>query len=65
MQKKIDETNDLLVKEREAAQKAVEEAATIIKETPVAVEDTAKVEALSVEIDNLKVYVKCIIVNCF
>ncbi|KAL2934752.1 Myosin-11 [Bienertia sinuspersici] len=54
MQKRIDETNDLLVKEREAAQKAVTEATSVAKETPVTVEDTEKIETLTAEIDNLK-----------
>lgn len=55
MQSKIDESNDLLVKEREASQKAVIEAASVVKETTVAVEDTEKIDTLNVEIDNLKV----------
>ncbi|XP_010679210.1 myosin-9 isoform X2 [Beta vulgaris subsp. vulgaris] len=54
MQSKIDESNDLLVKEREASQKAVIEAASVVKETTVAVEDTEKIDTLNVEIDNLK-----------
>ncbi|KAL0435640.1 UNVERIFIED_CONTAM: Myosin-9 [Sesamum radiatum] len=54
MQSKLDETNALLLKEREAAQKAIEEATSIVKETPVPVEDTAKVEALSAEIEKFK-----------
>ncbi|KAL7147023.1 hypothetical protein ABFS83_06G080800 [Erythranthe nasuta] len=54
MQKKVDETNAQLVKEREAAKKAIEEAPPLIQETPVYVEDTKKVESLAVEIDGLK-----------
>ncbi|KAK3031660.1 hypothetical protein RJ639_035028, partial [Escallonia herrerae] len=52
---KVDETNTLLVNEREAAQKAIEEASSIIKETPVPVEDTEKIEALTAEVERLKV----------
>ncbi|GER24910.1 myosin-11 [Striga asiatica] len=52
MQSKLDESNALLVKEREVAQKAIEEAA-IVKETPVPVEDTAKIEALTAEMEKL------------
>ncbi|XAR53570.1 Myosin ATPase [Bertholletia excelsa] len=55
MQSKIDEANALLVKEREAARKAIEEAPPVIKETQVFVEDTKKVEALMAEVDSLKV----------
>ncbi|GAB4841690.1 hypothetical protein Ancab_022412 [Ancistrocladus abbreviatus] len=55
MQMKIDETNALLVKERESARKAVEEAAaTAIKETPLPVEDTEKIVRLTAEVDDLK-----------
>lgn len=55
MQKKVDEMNALLVKERETAQKAIEEAAAAVKETPVHIEDTEKIEALSAEVETLKV----------
>lgn len=55
MQSKVDETNALLVKEREAARKAIEEAPPIIKETTVLVQDTEKVESLTAEVENLKV----------
>ncbi|KAG9142902.1 hypothetical protein Leryth_016271 [Lithospermum erythrorhizon] len=54
MQNKVEETNALLLKERETAQKAIEEASSIVKETPVPVEDTEKIDALTVEVDNLK-----------
>ena len=55
MKSKIDETNALLIKEREAARKAIEEAPPIIKETQVFVEDTKKIESLTEEINSLKV----------
>lgn len=55
MQTKVDETNALLVKEREAARKAIEEAPPVIKETPVIVEDTKKVESLTAEVESFKV----------
>ncbi|XP_034705818.1 myosin-9 [Vitis riparia] len=54
MQTKVDETNALLVKEREAARKAIEEAPPVIKETPVIVEDTKKVESLTAEVESFK-----------
>ncbi|KAL8150294.1 hypothetical protein V2J09_020102 [Rumex salicifolius] len=56
MQNKIDETNALLNEERATAKKAIEEAkAFSMKETSVPVEDTAKIESLVSEVDNLKV----------
>ncbi|XVE89949.1 hypothetical protein DITRI_Ditri20bG0037300 [Diplodiscus trichospermus] len=54
MQKTIDETNALLVKEREAAKKAIEEAPPVIQEKEVLVEDTKKVESLTAEVESLK-----------
>ncbi|KAK4407196.1 Myosin-9 [Sesamum angolense] len=54
MQSKLDETNALLLKERETAQKAIEEAHQIVKETPVPVEDTEKVDALTAEVEKFK-----------
>ncbi|XP_077239309.1 myosin-9-like isoform X2 [Tasmannia lanceolata] len=47
MQNKIDETNAMLVKEREAARKAIEV-------TPVIVQDTEKIDALTAEVERLK-----------
>ncbi|XP_047960777.1 myosin-11-like [Salvia hispanica] len=55
MQKKVDEANALVIKEREASKKAIEEAPPVIKETPVYVEDTEKIESLKGELDNIKV----------
>nr|XP_016489507.1 PREDICTED: myosin-9-like isoform X1 [Nicotiana tabacum] len=55
VQSKVDQTNALLVKEREAAQKAIEEATSIVEEKPVLVEDTEKIDALNAEVENLKV----------
>ncbi|XP_031390706.1 myosin-17-like [Punica granatum] len=49
LQKQLEEANANIVKEREAAQKAIEEAPPVIKETPVMVEDT-----LTAEIESLK-----------
>ena len=55
MQSKLDETNELLVNEREAARKAIEEAPPVIKETPVVVQDTEKIDSLTAEVQQLKV----------
>ncbi|KAL5566910.1 hypothetical protein UlMin_030074 [Ulmus minor] len=54
MQSKVDETNALLVKEREAVKKAIEEAPPVIKETQVLVEDTEKINSLKAEVEGLK-----------
>lgn len=54
-QKKVDETNTILVKEREAAKKAIEEAPPVIKETTIYIEDTEKIKSLTDEVDGLKV----------
>ncbi|GAB2226409.1 hypothetical protein Drorol1_Dr00022214 [Drosera rotundifolia] len=55
MQMKVDEANALVVREREIARTAIEEAdATAIKETPVPFEDSEKIERLSAEVDDLK-----------
>ncbi|XP_030534942.1 myosin-11 [Rhodamnia argentea] len=54
LQTKVDETNAELVREREAAKKAIEEAPPVIQETQVLVEDTKKVDALTSEVENLK-----------
>nr|XP_016446320.1 PREDICTED: myosin-17-like [Nicotiana tabacum] len=54
MQKQVEEANAIVVQEREAARRAIEEAPPIIKETPVIVQDTEKINALSAEVENLK-----------
>ncbi|KAK4363628.1 hypothetical protein RND71_018869 [Anisodus tanguticus] len=53
-QSKVEQTNALLIKERETAQKAIEEATSIVEEKPVLVEDTEKIDALNAEVENLK-----------
>lgn len=57
MQIQIDEANSRVIKEREAARKAIEEAPPVIKETPVVVQDTEKVDALTAEVESLKAVV--------
>ncbi|KAL1807997.1 hypothetical protein ACET3Z_024987 [Daucus carota] len=54
LRKQVDETNALLVKEKEAARKAIEEAPPVIKEKEVFVQDTKQIESLTSEVDNLK-----------
>nr|XP_019706884.1 myosin-17 isoform X3 [Elaeis guineensis] len=54
MQLQVEETNSLLIREREAARKAIEEAPPVIKETPVLVQDTEKIDSLTAEVEHLK-----------
>ncbi|OWM83071.1 hypothetical protein CDL15_Pgr011753 [Punica granatum] len=54
LQKQLEEANANIVKEREAARKAIEEAPPVIKETPVMVEDTEKINMLTAEVESLK-----------
>ncbi|KAH9763210.1 Myosin-17 [Citrus sinensis] len=55
MQLQVEEANFRILKEQEAARKAIEEAPPIVKETPVIVHDTEKIESLTAEVDSLKV----------
>ncbi|KAI3874409.1 hypothetical protein MKW92_047464 [Papaver armeniacum] len=54
MELQVEEANAMVIKEREAARKAVEEAPPVIKETPVLVQDTEKIDSLTAEVDSLK-----------
>ncbi|KAI3887201.1 hypothetical protein MKW92_013040 [Papaver armeniacum] len=54
LQSKVDETNVLLVAEREAARKAIEEAPPVVQETQVVVQDTEKIDSLTEEVERLK-----------
>ncbi|KAL7593906.1 myosin-17 [Lactuca sativa] len=54
MQIQIDEANAKVIKEREAARKAIEEAPPVVKETPVIIQDTEKVDSLTAEVESLK-----------
>ncbi|XP_024967331.1 myosin-17-like [Cynara cardunculus var. scolymus] len=54
MQIQIDEANAKVIEEREAAQKAIEDAPPVVKQTPVIVQDTEKVDTLTAEIKSLK-----------
>lgn len=55
MQLQVEEANDKIIKEREAAQKAIEDAPPVIKETPVIIQDTEKINSLMAEVNSLKV----------
>lgn len=64
IQSKLEETNALLIKERENVKKVVEEAPPVIQETQVVVEDTEKIDALTGEVENLKVQ-KIVLTSAF
>lgn len=55
MQIQVEEANARAIQEREAAQKAIEEAPPVIKETPVLIQDTKKIDSLTSEVESLKV----------
>ncbi|XAR53459.1 Myosin ATPase [Bertholletia excelsa] len=54
MQIQVEEANARVIKEREAARKAIKEALPVIKETPVIVQDTEKISSLTAEMEILK-----------
>uniref|UniRef100_A0A2P2MP45 Myosin-17-like isoform X2 n=6 Tax=Rhizophora mucronata TaxID=61149 RepID=A0A2P2MP45_RHIMU len=54
MQSQVEEANSMVIKEQEAAQKAIEEASPVIKETPLIVQDTEKIDSLTAEVEKLK-----------
>ncbi|OIV98373.1 hypothetical protein TanjilG_16700 [Lupinus angustifolius] len=53
MQIQVEEANSKVIKEREAARKAIEQAPPIIKETPVIIQDTEKINSLMGDINSL------------
>ncbi|XP_055832955.1 myosin-9-like isoform X1 [Solanum dulcamara] len=55
MQSKLSETNTLSIREYEAAPKEVEGDSSIVDKKPILVEDEESIEALTVELKNLKV----------
>lgn len=55
MQVKVEDANARVIKEREVSRKAIEEAPPVIKETPIMVQDTSKIDALTAEVESLKV----------
>ncbi|KAF7837931.1 myosin-17 [Senna tora] len=54
MQLKVEAANDRIIKEREAARKAIEDAPPVIKETPVLIQDTEKINSLMAEVNSLQ-----------
>lgn len=58
MEIQVEEAKSMVIKEREAAQKAIKEAAPVIKETPVIVQDTEKVNSLTSEVKKLQAMLK-------
>lgn len=63
MELQVEEANAMVIKEREAARKAIEEAPPVIKETPVLVQDTEKIDSLTAEVDSLKVNISHFYLN--
>lgn len=55
MQIQVEEANARVIKEREAARKAIEEAPPVVKETPIIIQDTEKINSLLAEVNSLKV----------
>ncbi|GAB4842593.1 hypothetical protein Ancab_012569 [Ancistrocladus abbreviatus] len=55
LQLQLDEGKLMIVKEREAARKAIEEAPPVIKETPIIVQDTEKINSLTTDLERMKV----------
>jgi myosin-5 len=55
MQVQIEEANSMVIKELEAAGKAIEEAPPVSKETHVIIQDTERVDSLTAEVERLKV----------
>lgn len=55
MQIQVEEANARVIKEREAARKAIQDAPPVIKETPVIIQDTEKIDSLTAEVESLKV----------
>ena len=51
----MEEAKSKAIQEQEAVRKAFEEALPVIKETPVIVQDTEKIDALNAEVESLKV----------
>ncbi|KAG4970205.1 hypothetical protein JHK85_036626 [Glycine max] len=54
MQIQVEEANTKVIKEREAARKAIEEAPPVVKETPIIIQDTEKINSLLAEVNSLK-----------
>ncbi|KAK4785846.1 hypothetical protein SAY86_002535 [Trapa natans] len=54
LQKQLEEANANILKEREAARKAIEEAVPVIRETQIMVENTEKINMLTADVENLK-----------
>lgn len=55
MQLQLEEARAMVIKEREAARKAIAEAPPVIKETPVIIQDTEKIDSLTAELQTVKV----------
>ncbi|XP_074565345.1 myosin-17-like isoform X2 [Curcuma longa] len=54
MQLQVEETKLMLIRERDAARKALEEAPPVIKETTILVQDMEKINSLTAQVEQLK-----------
>ncbi|XP_078432138.1 myosin-17-like [Wolffia australiana] len=54
MKRQVEEAQSLVIKEREAARRAIEEEPPVIKEAPVLVHDIEKIGALTTQVESLK-----------
>ncbi|GJY30391.1 myosin-11 isoform X1, partial [Tanacetum coccineum] len=54
LQKKLAEANATVVKEKEAARKAIQEAPPVVQEKEIIIEDTKRIESLTKEVNSLK-----------
>ncbi|CAA0823240.1 Myosin-11 [Striga hermonthica] len=59
LESRVEEASALFRKEREAAQRSIEEVSSIFKETQGAGDDTNKIAALTIEVKNLKNLLQC------
>ncbi|KAI4387355.1 hypothetical protein MLD38_005194 [Melastoma candidum] len=54
MRLEVEQVNSMVMKEREAARKAIEDATPLIKEAPMIVLDTQRINSLTVELEKFK-----------
>ncbi|XP_076946182.1 myosin-9-like, partial [Bidens hawaiensis] len=54
LQKKLDETAAMAVKDREALRKAISEAPGLVEEKEIVIEDTKKIESLNAQVSDMK-----------
>lgn len=55
VQLQLEEAKSMLIQERDAARKAIEETPPVIKETTILVQDMEKINSLTAKVEQLKV----------